>query len=141
MQTKTKPLQQRLLGLAFVVLSSALALTSAQAQNAPVLGQADAFAVLGGSAVTNTGASILTGDLGIWPNTASSITGFPPGIVIGTIQAGNAVALQAQSDLTAAYNDVAGRACNTVLTGIDLGGLTLTPGVYCFSSSASSPAR
>ena len=136
MQTKTKPLQQRLLGLAFVVLSSALTLTSAQAQNAPVLGQADAFAVLGGSAVTNTGASVLTGDLGIWPNTASSITGFPPGVVIGTIQAGNAVALQAQSDLTAAYNDAAGRACNTVLTGIDLGGLTLTPGVYCFASSA-----
>ena len=64
MQTKTKPLKQRLLGLTFVMLSSALALTSAQAQNAPVLGQADAFAVLGGSAVTNTGASVLTGDLG-----------------------------------------------------------------------------
>ncbi|MGI8822411.1 MAG: ice-binding family protein [Acidimicrobiia bacterium] len=66
----------------------------------------------------------------------SAVTGFPPGIVLGTIHAGDAVAAQAQSDLTIAYNDAAGRACDTNLTGQDLGGLTLTPGVYCFSSSA-----
>lgn len=108
----------------------------ALAQTAPDLGTAGSFAVLGGSAVTNTGASTIIGDLGIWPGTASSITGFPPGIVIGTTHAGDAVAMQAQSDLTTAYNDLAGRACNTVLTGTDLGGLTLAPRVYCFATSA-----
>ena len=92
------------------------------------------FAVLGGSTVTNTGPTIVTGDLGVSPGTA--VTGFPPGSVIGTIHSADAVALQAQSDITTAYNDLAGQACNTVLTGQDLGGMTLAPGVYCFSTSA-----
>ncbi|CAN5449889.1 hypothetical protein BH24ACT7_BH24ACT7_03210 [soil metagenome] len=108
---------------------------TASAAPAPVgLGTAGSFAVLAGSAVTNTGPSVIDGDLGVSPGTA--ITGFPPGIVLGTIHAGDAVAAQAQSDLTIAYNDAAGRACDTDLTGQDLGGLTLTSGVYCFSSSA-----
>lgn len=108
----------------------------ALAQTVPPLGTSGNFAVLAGSAVSNTGATILTGDLGLWPGTASSVTGFPPGSFTGTLHAGDAVALQAQSDLTAAYNDAAGQACGTVLTGTDLGGLTLTPGVYCFATSA-----
>lgn len=98
------------------------------------LGTADAFAVLGGSTVTNTGPSVINGDLGVSPG--SAVTGFPPGIVNGTIHAANATAAQAQSDLTDAYDNAAGQACDTVLTGQDLGGLTLTAGVYCFSSSA-----
>jgi type VI secretion system secreted protein VgrG len=94
-----------------------------------------AFAVLGGSAVTNTGATIVTGELGVSPG--SAVTGFPPGIVTaGSIHSADAVAAQAQADLTTLYNDLAGRQCNSDLTGQDLGGLTLTPGVYCFSSSA-----
>lgn len=101
---------------------------------APDLGTAIAFAALGASAVTNTGASIVDGNLGVSPGTA--ITGFPPGTVNGTIHPNDAVAVQAQSDVTAAYNDLAGQACNTVLTGQDLGGMTLAPGVYCFDSSA-----
>ncbi len=104
-----------------------------QAQTVP-LGTAEAFAVLGASAVTNTGPSVINGDLGVSPGTA--VTGFPPGIVNGTIYIAEAVALQAQSDLTTAYNDAAGRACDVDLTDQDLGGLTLTSGVYCFSSSA-----
>ena len=99
------------------------------------LGTADAFAVLAGSTVTNTGATNVDGNLGVWPGTA--ITGFPPGIVSGgTIHAGDAGAMQAQSDLTRAYNFAAGEAGGNVLTGQDLGGLTLTPGVYSFASSA-----
>jgi len=99
------------------------------------LGTAASFAVLGGSTVTNTGPSVVAGDLGVSPG--SAVTGFPPGIVIGgTIHAADAVALQAQNDVTTAYNFLAGQACGTDLTGQDLGGLTLTPGVYCFSSSA-----
>jgi hypothetical protein len=110
--------------------------SAAIAQTVPPLGTAAEFGVLAGSAVTNTGATVVTGDLGLWPGTISSVTGFPPGSITGTLHAGNAVALQAQSDLTTAYNDAAGQACGTLLTGTDLGGLTLTPGVYCFSTSA-----
>ncbi len=98
------------------------------------LGTASQFSVLGGSAVTNTGPSVLIGDLGVSPD--NSVTGFPPGIVLGTMHVADAVALQAQSDLTTAYNNVAGQACNTNLTDQDLGGLTLTAGVYCFDSAA-----
>ncbi len=104
------------------------------AATAPDLGTAETFVVLGGSTVTNTGSTVLNGDLGVWPGLA--ITGFPPGTVNGTTHAGDAVALQAQSDLVTAYDDLAGQACDTDLSGQDLGGLTLLPGVYCFSTSA-----
>ena len=105
------------------------------AQVAPPLGQAGSFAVLGGSTVTNTGATAVTGDVGVSPGTA--ITGFPPGTVAaGTLHSNDAVAQGAQTDLTTAYNALAGQACNTNLTGTDLGGLTLTSAVYCFSASA-----
>jgi len=99
------------------------------------LGTADSFAVLAGSTVTNTGPTTVHGNLGVSPG--SAITGFLPGIVSGGVMhANDAVAMQAQNDLTMAYNFAAGEACGTVLTGQDLGGLTLTPGVYCFGSSA-----
>lgn len=98
------------------------------------LGTAQNFAVLGGSTVTNTGPSVITGDLGVSPG--SAITGFPPGIVTGTIHSADAVALQAQSDLTTSYNVLAGLSPTQDLTGQDLGGLTLTPGVYNFDNSA-----
>jgi len=99
------------------------------------LGATQSFAVLAGSTVTNTGPTVVSADLGVSPGAA--VTGFPPGLVSGgTIQAGTALALQAQTDTTAAYNVLAGQACNQNLTGKDLGGLTLTPGTYCFSSSA-----
>jgi len=78
---------------------------------------------------------VITGDLGVSPG--SSVTGFPPGTVTGgTIHAADAAAAQAQVDLTTAYNAVASTPCTANLTGQDLGGLTLTPGVYCFDSSA-----
>jgi uncharacterized membrane protein YgcG len=97
------------------------------------LGTAKSFAVLAGSTVTNTGASVVNGDLGVSPG--SAVTGFPPGQVSnGTIHAGDAVAAQAQNDLTTAYNDAAGRS-STGAAPADLAGSTLTSGVYTSSSS------
>ena len=101
---------------------------------APPLGNAGSYAVIGSSTVTNTGPTILNGDLGVSPG--NTVVGFPPGIVNGTINAGNAASLAAQTSVTTAYNALAGQPCNVSLTGQNLGGLTLTPGVYCFSSSA-----
>ena len=113
-----------------------LSARSAGAQQATVnLGTAGSFAVLGGTTVTNTGPTVVSGDLGVSPGNA--VTGFPPGQVNnGQIHAGDATAAQAQSDLTAAYNSAAGRACNTTLTGQDLGGKTLTAGAYCYAAAA-----
>jgi hypothetical protein len=118
--------------LAFAVLLYAP--SSAPAQVAPSLGAAETYAVLGGSTVTNTGSSVITGDLGVHPG--SAVTGFPPGIVTGTINAGNAAALSAKNSLVTAYNALISQSCTQDLTGQDLGGMVLTDGVYCFSSSA-----
>ncbi len=104
------------------------------AQIAPSLGAAGSFAVLGGSTVTNTGATSVNGDLGVWPGI--SVTGFPPGTVTGAIYNGDAVAQNAQAAAQAAYVNLSVQACNQDLTGQNLGGLILTPGVYCFDSLA-----
>lgn len=101
------------------------------------LGTAGDFAVLAATTVTNTGRSHITGgSVGLSPGT--SIVGFPPGIVAPpfTLQAANGVTLQAQNDLTTAYNAAAGLAPTQNLSGQDLGERTLLPGVYFFSSSA-----
>jgi hypothetical protein len=112
----------------------AVAVFSTQSQANPILNSADGFAVLGGATVANSGNTILNGDLGVYPGTA--ITGFPPGIVNGAIHAADAVAQQAEIDLFAAYNFLAGEGVDQNLTGQDLGGLILTPGVYKFDTSA-----
>src|SRR5437868_4845501 len=103
-----------------------------------VLGTADSFAVLAGSAVTNTGPTVIAGDLGIFPGTLSAVTGFPPGTVSlpGQIHAADGVALQAQADALNAYTALAGLTPAVNLSGQDLGGMTLTPGVYKFNTSA-----
>jgi type VI secretion system secreted protein VgrG len=100
------------------------------------LGTAGTFAVLAGSTATNTGPTTLNGNLGVSPGTA--ITGFPPGAVTTPFAqyAGGPVAAQAESDLATAYLYAAGQPCGDTLTGQNLGGITLTPGVYCFGSTA-----
>src|SRR6185295_3706196 len=109
-------------------------LKSAWAQTAPGMGAARSFAALGGSTVTNTGSTVVTGDVGVSPG--SAITGFPPGVVTGTIHAGDGTAALAHTNAVTAYNTLAGETCTADLTGQNLGGMTLTPGVYCFDSSA-----
>jgi len=120
------------------VFSLGLLILSVLAVNAHaqgILGTAGSFAVLGASTVTNTGPTVLNGDLGVYAG--SSITGFPPGIVNGTIHQTDAVAQQAQSDATTAYNTMMSlSSTGTDLSGHDLGGATLGAGVYNFSSSA-----
>ena len=94
---------------------------------------AEYFGVLAGSTVTNTGSTVINGLLGVSPGTA--ITGFPPGTATAQ-HAADAVALQGQIDLSAAYLDALSRPTTVNLTGRNLGGLTLVPGVYNFDSSA-----
>ena len=110
--------------MATLILGASIGAPAASAAQATVgLGTATSFAVLAGSTVTNTGPSVISGSVGLSPGTA--ITGFPPGTVInGTQHAADAVALQAQSDLTTAYNSAAGRTPVTVEANPDLGGTT-----------------
>lgn len=103
-------------------------------QTGVTLGDASVMAVLAGSAVTSTGATNITGDLGLSPGT--SVGGFPPGVLTGTLRINDATATQAKLDLTAAYNDAAGRTSTDIVTlSGNLGGLTLTPGLYKSTSS------
>jgi type VI secretion system secreted protein VgrG len=99
------------------------------------MGTASGFGIVASSTTTNTGAAtLITGNLGVSPgNTAP---GFVAGNVTGSINLGNAAATTAQADATTAFGTLNGQACDLDLTGTDLGGLTLTPGVYCFSTSA-----
>jgi hypothetical protein len=95
---------------------------------------ASTLAILAGTAITSTGATIITGDLGLSPG--SSVGGFPPGILNGTQHINDGIANQAKIDLTAAYNDCAGRTSTEIVTlAGNLGGLTLTPGLYKSTSS------
>ena len=132
-----------LASVGFAVLLLLAPTGPALAATAPSLGNAQSFAVLGASAVSNTGTSVITGDLGIAPGLASSVTGFPPGIVTGgTIHAGAVIpdplAAAAQADAGTAFNDLDQPCTTTYPVGNkDLGGLTLTPGVYCSTSSFS----
>jgi Ice-binding-like len=124
----------RFLGLVAIAALAGMWPMAAQAATAPSLGTAAGFAVLGASTVTCTGPSRIVGDVGVSPG--SAITGFPPCKLTGTLHAADAVSLQAQKDAHTAYTNLAGATCTTDLTGKDLGGMTLAPGVYCFSSSA-----
>ena len=105
----------------------ALPAASMAAQPTVNLGTTSSFAVLAGETVTNTGLTTIWGDLGVSPGSAFSDLGTVT--LHGATHLADAVALQAQSDLVAAYDDAAGRTpFNTIP--IELGGSTLDPGVY-----------
>ena len=120
--------------VAVLGLMGATLTSPSHAQQAPSLLTAGSFGVLAGSTVTNTGSTVINGNVGVSPGVA--ITGFPPGIVNGVIHAADAVAAQAQIDDTSAFNALSTKPITTNLTGQDLGGKTLIAGVYGFNTSA-----
>jgi hypothetical protein len=124
------------IGLALVLLVAS-AFAKSNGTNVTIdLGTATNFALLAGSGITNASAATrIIGDVGSSP--IPTVTGLTQSQVHGTLytQSDPATA-QAQVDLTVGYNEAAGASCGQDLTGTDLGGLTLVPGVYCFSSSA-----
>ena len=155
--TWIRTLPAKLAGLRGVVATLGLmlfALTSPSHAQAPPLGTAAGFGVLAGSTVTNalTSSSVITGNLGVFPAggtpptlTFPDITGFVfstpsgsvgPGTVTGTPYDAGAVAGVAQGDFWNAYGILAGRPPTAIMTGVDLGGKTLVPGIYFFASDA-----
>lgn len=96
----------------------------------PNLATSASYAVLASSAITNTGSSVLTGDLGLFPGT--SVTGFPPGTVTGTQHITDSFASQAEVDATAAYTELRSRSSTPIAAILD--GQTLSAGVYVESS-------
>src|SRR5580765_6075009 len=94
------------------------------------LGSADNYGVLAGQSVSNSGASTINANLGVWPG--NTLTGAPT--VMGTTDLGNMNAQTAQGALTIAFNDAAGRAAGSTIAG-DIGGQSLAPGVYKSTSS------
>jgi hypothetical protein len=118
-----------------VLASMGFAANLTAADQLPVyLGSAGTFAVLAASTVTNTGPTIVNGNLGVWPGTA--VTGFnAPGEVNGTIYAGTIAPQHAQASLAIAYNDAAGRTLGAVGVAGDLGGQTFGPGLYKSTST------
>ena len=141
MQIRNTSTQQKRLRKSVAAPAAALILfgllaasRSAMAEVIP-LGAADSFAVLGGSTVTNTGDTVVNGDLGVSPGTA--VTGFGPGVVLnGSIHMNDAIAMQAHADAATAYAQLVGETFTTDLSGQNLGSMILTPGVYHFATTA-----
>lgn len=127
MERKCTYPRAQILGLAVLLMSS-----SASAQG--VLGTAQQFGVLGAATVTNTNSTTLRGSLGVSPG--SAVTGLGSISLTGAVHQTNGVALQGQADALTAFNSFGLLFPTQDLSGMDLGGLILTPGVYDFSSSA-----
>jgi len=129
-QTNARHVRCGVTSVAALALLVALPGTAQAAATAVPLGTADSFVVLAGTLISNTGATTLSGDVGLSPGAAAAITGFSTVTQpSGTVHAADAVALGAQADLTVAYLNAAGQSPATALP-TELGGTTLLPGVY-----------
>ncbi|UJR12584.1 hypothetical protein I4U23_016760 [Adineta vaga] len=112
-----------------------LVLATTNAKICPTLRSAAKFTVVAASSVSNAGSTIINGNVAMSPSI--SLTGFnPPGVIYGVKQLGNAVAQKAQKDLTSAYNYLKSAPLTAQMTGVDLAGKTLGPGIYKFDSTA-----
>jgi len=137
----TNRVRALLIGAALVLCLTTANYAAAQAGPPTVfLGSAGTFAVLAYAGVTNAGNSVVVGNLGTYP--IASCTGLPtpctgngPGQVNGAVDAANVIAQDAQASLLIAYNDAAGRTTNPIGVAGDLGGQTLTPGLYKSTST------
>lgn len=119
-----------------VVALGILACATAPLFAMPRLGSAVNYGVLARDAINNSNASVVVGHLG--SGVVASVSGFPPGLVTrGTVHEGDAMTLRALSDIAIGQNGQGGEPCDVDLTGQDLGGRTLTPGVYCVVDAAS----
>ena len=123
--------------ISLLLVSSGVLLTSVLGDSPLDFGAAQSYSILAGSTITSTGAvgTVITGNIGVSPGTA--ITGFPPAVLKGgDMSQGNVAAMNAQQSVHSAYLAAAAKVPTESLTGTDLGGLTLLPGVYKFDSSA-----
>jgi len=128
--------QNYLVMFVLIISATSIAQSNAFAASAPNLGASDSFAVLAGSTITCTGAGAIIGDIGVSPGTAI-VLGATPCTVTGTINPGGPVAAHAQADAATAFTNLNAATCTTTEPAVaDIGGQTLTPGVYCFPSSA-----
>jgi len=120
--------------LVFLALTLFARSTLAQSSySAPPLGSAATFAVLAAQTLGNTGSSVITGDVGVSPG--KEITGTQPQIVSGALHLGDSASALAQSDLATGYAEAQRQTCGLDLGATNLGGLTLIPGVKCFSTN------
>ena len=117
-----------------LLLACLLALAVPAAWSLPILGSAQSFTILGGTTVTNTGLTAIHGDVGVAPGTA--VTGIGATTVFGAVHSDDAAAMLAHLDAVAASAYLSGLVFTQDLTGRDLGGMTLTPGIYLITSSA-----
>lgn len=114
-----------------LLLSTALAAPTLEKRASPIaLGLAKTFGAIAGSTLTSTGTTLITGDAGVYPGT--SITGFPPGVITGITTAGGTASQNAEADCLTAYNNAKALVPTFALPAEDLGGVTLSPGVYTF---------
>jgi uncharacterized protein (TIGR03437 family) len=119
---------------ALVAVCLTVGAANAQPQLPVDLGSNSTFAILAGTTVTVTGGGTITGNIGVSPGD-TFVPGTPPVTVNGTIYLGaGSAAAQAQVDLTAAFNDAAGRQTPVIVSG-NIGGQTLAPGLYKSESS------
>ena len=121
------------LAIPVVVLAAALALPPIGLAAAPPdLGTAADYAIVANTTITNTGVSVIDGNLAL---VGPSVTGLA-GVVTGRSDIGNAAAARAEADVLSAHHDATGAGPVTDMSGVDLGGMTLSPGIYHFGSSA-----
>jgi len=105
-------------------------LSQAAFAQAPTLGGASAFSVLGGTNVTCTAPGVVTGDVGVSPGSAVPFTNTGCTIAGATPPATDVAAATAHNDLLIAYTALQSTPCTGTLLST-IGTSTLAPGVYC----------